>query len=82
MKIDPKAHKILLTEPPMNPAKNREMLVERIFEKYEFGAANVSIQAMLTLYAQVLEKWCNININLKWHDLQMLDIYTNIIVLC
>ena len=37
----------------MNPAKNREKLVEEIFEKYNFGAANVSIQAMLTLYAQV-----------------------------
>jgi actin-related protein 2 len=37
----------------MNPAKNRETLVEKIFEKYGFGAANVSIQAMLTLYAQV-----------------------------
>jgi actin-related protein len=30
------------------------MLVERIFETYGFGAVNVSIQAMLTLYAQVL----------------------------
>jgi actin-related protein len=38
----------------MNPAKNRETLVEKIFEKYQFGAANVSIQAMLTLYAQVV----------------------------
>ena len=28
-------------------------MIEKIFEKYEFGAANVSIQAMLTLYAQV-----------------------------
>ena len=37
----------------MNPAKNRETLVEKIFETYNFGAANVSIQAMLTLYAQV-----------------------------
>jgi actin-related protein 2 len=52
--IDPKGHKILLTEPPMNPLKNREKIVERIFEKYQFGAANVSIQAMLTLYAQGL----------------------------
>lgn len=37
----------------MNPAKNRENLVERMFETYQFGAVNVSIQAMLTLYAQV-----------------------------
>ncbi len=38
----------------MNPSKNREELVERIFEKYQFAASNVSIQAMLTLYAQGL----------------------------
>jgi actin-related protein 2 len=38
----------------MNPAKNREKLIETMFEKYQFCAANVSIQAMLTLYAQGL----------------------------
>jgi actin-related protein 2 len=44
----------LLTEPPQNPLKNRENLIQRMFEKYGFAAANVSIQAMLTLYAQGL----------------------------
>jgi actin-related protein 2 len=34
--------------------KNREKLVEEMFERYGFGATNVSIQAMLTLYAQGL----------------------------
>ena len=43
----------MLTEPPQNPVKNREKLIEKMFETYQFGAANVSIQAMLTLYAQV-----------------------------
>jgi actin-related protein 2 len=52
--INPTENKILLTEPPMNPAKNREKLIETMFEKYQFCAANVSIQAMLTLYAQGL----------------------------
>lgn len=52
--IDPHEHKILLTEPPQNPVKNREQLIEKMMEKYEFAAANVSIQAMLTLYAQGL----------------------------
>ena len=51
--IDPSEHKILLTEPPMNPTKNREKIVENMFETYGFGACSVSIQAMLTLYAQV-----------------------------
>ena len=54
LNINPKEHKILLTEPPMNPAKNREKIVEKMFETYGFAAANVSIQAMLTLYAQGL----------------------------
>mmetsp|Transcript_3453 Transcript_3453/g.5390 ORF Transcript_3453/g.5390 Transcript_3453/m.5390 type:complete len:307 (-) Transcript_3453:211-1131(-) len=54
LQINPAENKILLTEPPMNPAKNRERLVEKMFETYQFGAANVSIQAMLTLYAQGL----------------------------
>jgi actin-related protein 2 len=52
--INPADNKILLTEPPQNPAKNREKIVETMFETYNFGAASVSIQAMLTLYAQGL----------------------------
>jgi actin-related protein 2 len=52
--VDPSNHKILLTEPPLNPKRNRVQMCERMFEKYGFGAANVSIQAMLTLYAQGL----------------------------
>jgi len=51
--IRPQEYKIMLTEPPQNPVKNREKLIEKMFETYQFGAANVSIQAMLTLYAQV-----------------------------
>ena len=53
VKIRPNEHKILLTEPPQNPVKNREKIIEKMFETYQFAAANVSIQAMLTLYAQV-----------------------------
>eukprot|EP01041_Mallomonas_annulata_P001837 gene1837-3552_t len=39
--IRPQDSKILLTEPPMNPTKNREKLVETMFEKYSFGACVV-----------------------------------------
>ncbi|XBW34542.1 hypothetical protein QEN19_000100 [Hanseniaspora menglaensis] len=46
--------KILLTEPPMNPLKNRETMCEVMFEKYEFGGVYVAIQAVLALYAQGL----------------------------
>ncbi|CAH0389499.1 unnamed protein product [Bemisia tabaci] len=54
MNIDPKECKILLTEPPMNPIKNREKMIEIMFEKYQFAGAYIAIQAMLTLYAQGL----------------------------
>jgi actin-related protein 2 len=45
-------HKIMLTEPVGNPIKNRERMVQVMFEKYGFKAVYVSIQAVLTLYAQ------------------------------
>ncbi|KAH6581616.1 hypothetical protein BASA61_008961 [Batrachochytrium salamandrivorans] len=45
-------HKILLTEPAMNPKRNREKMVEVMFEDYGFGGAYIAIQAVLTLYAQ------------------------------
>jgi actin-related protein 2 len=54
MHIDPKEHKILLTEPPMNPLSNQKKMYEHMFETYGFPAAKVNIQAMLVLYAQGL----------------------------
>jgi actin-related protein 2 len=52
MKVETAGRKILLTEPPMNPTKNRERMVEVMFEDYQFGGVYVAIQAVLTLYAQ------------------------------
>ena len=54
LQIDPKQCKVLLTEPPMNPTKNREKMVEVMFETYQFDGVYVAIQAVLTLYAQGL----------------------------
>nr|WOD57887.1 Arp2D2 [Drosophila mayri] len=54
MDIDLTNSKILLTEPPMNPIKNREKMIEVMFEKYAFDSAYIAIQAVLTLYAQGL----------------------------
>lgn len=54
MNIDPVNTKILLTEPPLNPLKNREKMIEVMFEKYGFHSTYIAIQAVLTLYAQGL----------------------------
>ena len=54
MKINPQGRKVLLTEPPMNPLKNRENMCNVMFEKYNFGGVYVAIQAVLALYAQGL----------------------------
>ena len=52
LKVDPRGRKILLTEPPLNPLKNREQMCEVMFERYGFGGVYVAIQAVLALYAQ------------------------------
>lgn len=54
MHLDPTGRKILLTEPPLNPLKNREQMVEVMFDRYGFGGVYVAIQAVLALYAQGL----------------------------
>lgn len=41
MKVDPKEHKVLLTEPPMNPISNQKHMYEHMFETYGFKAAKV-----------------------------------------
>jgi actin, other eukaryote len=51
MNAEPAAHPILLTEPPLNPRKNRERMIEIMFERYKVPAAHISIQAVLALYA-------------------------------
>lgn len=55
LKVDTAGRKILLTEPPMNPVKNRQKMCETMFENYQFGGVYVAIQAVLTLYAQGLQ---------------------------
>lgn len=52
LKVDTTGRKILLTEPPMNPLRNREKMCEVMFERYQFGGVYVAIQAVLALYAQ------------------------------
>ncbi|KAK9061279.1 hypothetical protein SSX86_018459 [Deinandra increscens subsp. villosa] len=54
LKVDPSECNILLTDPPLNPSRNREKMVETMFEKYNFAGVFIQIQAVLTLYAQGL----------------------------
>lgn len=51
---DASSMKILLTEPPLNPKFNKQKLVEKMFEEFNFGAVNISNQCILVLYAQGL----------------------------
>lgn len=55
MNIDPEECKIMLRS-PMNPLKNRQKMIEVMFEHYGFDGAYVAIQAVLTLYAQGLHR--------------------------
>jgi len=54
LKVNTNECKIMLTEPPMNPKKNREQMVQFMFEKYGFQGVYIAIQAVLVLYAQGL----------------------------
>ena len=44
LNITPSECKVLLTEPPMNPTRNREKMIEVMFEKYGFDATYIAIQ--------------------------------------
>jgi actin-related protein 2 len=52
LRINPQGRKVLLTEPPMNPKRNREQMCQVMFEEYGFQGVYIAIQAVLTLYAQ------------------------------
>mmetsp|Transcript_66914 Transcript_66914/g.160230 ORF Transcript_66914/g.160230 Transcript_66914/m.160230 type:complete len:390 (-) Transcript_66914:35-1204(-) len=44
--------RVVQTEAALNPRGNREKIVEVMFEKYGFGAVNMSVQAILALTAR------------------------------
>ncbi len=52
LNVDGRHAKILLTEPPLNDKENRRKMMKLMFERFNFNAVHVSVQAELTLYAQ------------------------------
>jgi actin-related protein 2 len=52
MNLNPHQAKILLTEAPLNPIKNRAKMLEVMLEHFEFHECSLAYQAILTLYAQ------------------------------
>ena len=51
LKTLPEEHPVLLTEPPLNPRRNRDVAAQIMFETFNVPALHLSIQAILSLYA-------------------------------
>lgn len=51
LRVNPEEHCAIVTEAPMNPKKNRERMIEVLFEKLSVPACYIVIQAVMSLYA-------------------------------
>lgn len=51
LRVNPEDQPCIVSEAPMNPKKNRERMVEMLFEKFSCPAAYIVIQAVMSLYS-------------------------------
>lgn len=51
LRVEPRDHPVLITEPSMNPKDNREKMTEMMFEKFEIPAMYVSNQSVMSFFA-------------------------------
>jgi actin len=50
LKVKTENYPVLLTEPPLNPLRNREIMTEMMFEKYKVPGLYLAISSVLALY--------------------------------
>jgi len=51
LRVNPEERPVIVTEAPLNPKKNRERMMELLFEKFSVPASFVVIQAVMSLYS-------------------------------
>jgi len=51
LRVNPEEHACVVSEAPMNPKKNRERMVEMLFEKFSVPSTYIVIQAVMSLYS-------------------------------
>jgi len=44
LRVSPQDHPVLMSEPPLNPAANREKMIEIMFEKFNVPSFYLAIQ--------------------------------------
>merc|ERR1719262_485733 len=51
LRVNPEEQACVVTEAPFNPKKNRERMIEMLFEKFSVPACYIVIQAVMSLYS-------------------------------